>query len=175
LICCLSLTRTTRHLLIQLYVLLHLHLLNEVGRVLDDHERQATTMGERLQQRVPFFREQLPVEYGAFGEARKTDVQQATTGFATKKESERTPLQRELEDLNVKISRPQKKLKSIELTNDQLAEYRKLSADFTTQALNAVMNSEGYRKAPKSVRRRMMEVYSDKARTKAREVYAATS
>jgi len=148
-------------------------LLNEVGRVLDDHERQATTMGERLQQRVPFFREQLPVEYGAFGEARKTDIQQATTGFATKKESERTPLQRELEDLGVEISRPQKKLKSIELTNEQLAEYRKLSADFTTQALNALMNSEGYRKAPKSIRRRMMEVYSDKARTRARNMYAA--
>jgi hypothetical protein len=146
-------------------------LLNEVGRVIDDHERQSTTTGERLQQRIPFFREQLPVEYGAFGEARKTDVQQATTGFATKKESERTPLQRELEDLNVSISRPQKKLKSVELTNEQLAEYREISADFTTNYLNNVMNSQGYRVAPKSVRRRMMEKASSKAKTDARNRY----
>ena len=148
-------------------------LLNEVGRVLDEHERQATDMGERLQQRIPFFREQLPVEYGAYGEARKTDVQQATTGFATKKDSERTALQREIEDVGVSISRPQKKLKSVELTNEQLGEYREISADFTTKYLNAVINSQGYRTAPKSVRRRMLEQASNKSKTAARNRYFA--
>ena len=148
-------------------------ILNEVGRVIDEHERQATTAGERLQQRIPFFREQLPVEYGAYGEARKTDVQQATTGFATKKDSERTALQREIEDVGVSISRPQKKLKSVELTNEQLGEYREISADFTTKYLNAVINSQGYRTAPKSVRRRMLEQASNKSKTAARNRYFA--
>ena len=64
-------------------------------------------------------------------------------------------------------------LKSVELTNEKLGEYREISADFTTKYLNAVINSQGYRTAPKSVRRRMLEQASNKSKTAARNRYFA--
>jgi len=148
-------------------------IVNQAARLLDTSERQATTQLEKIQQRIPILREQLPKDYGSYGGARERNLSQTLTGMGAVKDSERTELQREVEYTGVKISRPQKKLKSVELTNDQLADYRELSSDLTTKYLNSVIKSRNYQNATKSQKRRYLEIMSSKARSKAREVFAA--
>lgn len=132
-------------------------LLNEVARLQDDFERQASTPMEKLQQRIPFFRESLPVDYGAYGSERKTDKAQAITGFYITDDGKRTPLQREVQRVGADIRRPTGQFKNVKLDNNQLGAYRQMTNAQVSSAMERMTNSDMYRNAPKSMQRYMLE------------------
>ena len=119
-------------------------IVNEAARILDPYERQATTPIEKLQQRIPGLREQLPPEYGLYGGPRETNRIQAITGFGIVSDSERSPLQMELSRLNYTKGRVGDKIKGLEMSNEQIGRYRQITAEMLTPVLSNLVESPSY-------------------------------
>ena len=144
-------------------------LLNEVARIKDDYERQASTVGEKIQQRIPFFRESLPKDYGAYGGARKTDHTQAVTGFYTLDDAQRTEVQKEVAATGTRITRPTNNLKKVKLDNQKLGLYRAKSDEYTSLYLDRTIQQPYYKNADMGAKRRALEVAAAAGRKRARE------
>lgn len=142
-------------------------IVNEAARIFDPYERQATTPIEKLQQRVPFLREQLPQEYGLYGGPRETNAIQAITGFGIVSESDRSPLQMELSRLNYTKGRVGDKIKGLDMTNEQIARYRQLSAEMVTPALTGLVESDSYQQIPDSRKKVVLDNVITKMKTAA--------
>lgn len=127
-------------------------------------ERQAVTPLEQVQKRIPYFREKLPPDYGAYGGARKEDPVQAITGVSTSSESARTDIQREVAKVGAKINRPQDRFKKVDLTSEQLSELRRLSSIAVERMIGSVISSEAYQKLPESRKRVILEARARKGR-----------
>ena len=132
-------------------------IVNEAARILDPLERQASTPLEKLQQRIPGMREQLPVEYGLYGGPRETNRIQAMTGFGIVSDSERSPLQVELGRLNYTKGRVGDKIKGVDLSNEQLGKYRQLAAERLTPILTDLIQSPSWAKLQDSQRRKVLD------------------
>jgi hypothetical protein len=131
-------------------------ILNQIARSIDPMERQATSPVEKIQQRIPLLREDLPVEYGMTGGARERNLGQALTSFNIQS-AEQTPLQKYIYELGVTKMREDKDLKSVELNNDQLALLRQMSNDFITPRLERYVASESFQKLPDARKKVMLE------------------
>lgn len=142
-------------------------IVNEAARILDPYERQATTPIEKLQQRVPFLRESLPQEYGLYGGPRETNRIQAITGFGIISDSERSPVQMELSRLNYTKGRVGDKIKGLDMTNEQIARYRQLSAEMVTPALTGLVESDSYQQLPDSRKKVVLDNVIDKMKKSA--------
>lgn len=146
-------------------------IVNEAARILDPYERQALSPVEKLQQRIPGLREQLPVEYGLIGDPRKTNMVQAITGFGIISESDRTPLQVELSRLNFTQGRVGDKLKRIGLSNEQTAAYRQLVAETLTPALSNLIESGAYQNLTDSRKKVVLKDVTSNVKTEVSKMY----
>jgi hypothetical protein len=144
--------------------------LNMVARSTDPYERLATTPIEKLQQRFPFLRQDLPVEYGAIGGPRETDFVQAITGFGIKS-APQSELQQELADLNFTKGRVGDTIMRVGLTTEQLGEFRQMSAEMLTPVLEKLIQSPSYRSMSKSRRKKALEAVTAKAQGQIRMAY----
>lgn len=120
-------------------------IINQAARVTDPYERQATSPVEKIMQRIPGLRQQLPVDYGMYGEARETNLGQAITSFNIQSADD-TPLDRYIYDLGVTKTREDKTIKGVDLDNDQLAVLRKMSSEFVTPRLQQLVARESFQK-----------------------------
>ena len=145
-------------------------LINQFARLTDPYERQATTFGEKMQQRIPFARQELPVDYGLAGGPRETNFAQALTSFNVTS-AEQTPLQQYIYDLGVTKMREDKDLKGVDLNNDQLALLRQMSNEYLTPRLERLVASENFRRLPKDRQRVRLEKYIDQLKRVPREQF----
>jgi hypothetical protein len=146
--------------------------LNMVARSTDSYERLATTPLEKLQQRFPIIRRDLPMEYGAIGGPRETDFIQAITGFGVKS-TPQSELQQELTDLNFTKGRVGDTIMRVGLTTEQLGEFRQMSAEMLTPILERLIRSPSYKNMSKSRRKKVLEDVTTKAQGKIRMAYFA--
>jgi hypothetical protein len=146
-------------------------IVNEAARIFDTYERQALSPIDKLQQRIPGLREQLPVEYGLIGDPRKTNMIQAITGFGIISESDRTPLQIELSRLNFTQGRVGDKLKRVGLSNEQTAAYRQLVAERLTPALSNLIESDAYQNLSDPRKKVVLENVTSNVKTAAGKMY----
>jgi hypothetical protein len=146
--------------------------LNMVARASDPYERLATTPLEKLEQRFPFLRQQLPVEYGAIGGPRETNFAQAITGFGITSGPE-TELQQELARLNYTKGRVGDTIMRVGLNTEQLGEFRKMSAEMLTPVLDRFINSATYRNATDPRRKVLLEKVTNSVQSKIRNRYFA--
>lgn len=146
--------------------------LNMVARATDPYERLATTPFEKLQQRFPFLRQQLPVEYGAIGGPRETDFVQAVTGFGIKS-TPQSELQAELARLNFTKGRVGDTIMRVGLSTEQLGEYRELSAELLTPVLESFIRSTSYKNAPDSLKKKMLERMTTTVQGRVRKAFFA--
>ena len=144
--------------------------LNMVARASDPYERLATTPLEKLQQRFPFLRQELPVEYGVIGGPRQTDFIQAITGFGVRSEPQ-SQLQEELSRLNFTKGRVGDTVMNVGLTTEQLGEYRQLSAEMLTPVLERFINSATYQEASDSRKKIMLEKVTGNIQGRIRKAY----
>lgn len=144
--------------------------LNMVARGIDPYERLATNPLEKLQQRVPILREQLPQEFGTIGDARETNFVQAITGFGISRGPE-TPLQQELARLNFTKGRVGDTIQRVGLNTEQLASYRELSANILTPQLEALISSAAYQSVSDSRKKVILEKVTGRAQAQARKAY----
>lgn len=146
--------------------------LNMIARSTDEYERLAATPLEKLQQRFPFLREQLPVEYGAIGDARKTDTVQALTGFGVTS-APQSPLQFELARLKFTKGRVGNEIMRVGLTTQQLGEYRQMSAEMLTPILENFINSATYQNAKDPRKKWLLEKVTGRVQGQVRKQYFA--
>lgn len=145
-------------------------IMNQVARVMDPYERQSTNFIEKTQQRIPVARELLPQEYGLYGEARERDLGDTLTTFKVGDDN-RTELQRAIATYGVEKVRPSAKLRGIGLSNEELAEYRKMTAEAVTPVLERFVNSSSYDRMSAGQRRVAMEKLIDRAKRYPREKF----
>jgi hypothetical protein len=144
----------------------------QVARWADDKERQATTFTEKVQQRIPLLRNQLPEEYGLYGSAREGDVLKEVTGIGITSASDRTPLQKAITDLGVTKVRPSDKLRGVALNNEQLSEYRKDVAAYLTPRLEKFVQGGAFQNLPKAKQKVVLEKIVNKLKRQAMKQFA---
>ena len=112
---------------------------NTFARAIDPSEREAITTIEKMQQRVPYLREMLPEKYAPFSAdpnvlaPMQTNTMQALTGVAVA--PEQTEFQKRIAAMGVSIAPTPRKLGGVELSTEQLGEYKKLINKYATQRL----------------------------------------
>jgi hypothetical protein len=136
-------------------------ILNQVARSIDPYDRQATTVVEKIQQRIPGLREELPIEYGLTGGPRERNMAQALTSFNVQS-ADQTPLQKAVYDLGVTKMREDDDLKSVELNNDQLSMLRKMSNDYISPRLERYVSSPFFSRQSKARQKVLLEKQIDR-------------
>ena len=144
--------------------------LNMVARSTDPYERLATNPIEKLQQRFPFLRQELPVEYGAIGGPRETDFVQAITGFGVKS-APQSPLQAELARLDFTKGRVGDTVMRVGLNTQQLADMREMSAEMLTPVLENFIQSATYQQASDSRKKWMLDRLTETTQSRVRRAY----
>lgn len=105
------------------------NLLNTIARATDPAEREAITFPEKLQQRIPGARQELPLKYAPVSptpgqlEPMKTDMMQAIFGIGVGKEQ--TDFQKKLSQLDLRTMPKSSTLEGVKLTSQQLSDYKK--------------------------------------------------
>jgi len=137
-------------------------------------DRQATTFMERMSQRIPTFRESLPLMYNIYGDERKLNVLDVWTGIKTVKDSDRTELQKELATLGVAYAPIDRTLKrDLRLDNEELGELRQISAETITPILETLLSSQEFQKMPESLKNEYFEEAMRKGRSQATKMFIA--
>lgn len=123
----------------------------------DTYERQTQDVWDKLQARLPILRTQLPVQYGVYGEAKKTDPIKAlfNVGFST--EENLTPLQRHINDLEWNKGGITNKFQGVKLSNQQLADLRQLNAEMLTPVLESVIQMPEYAALPDGKKKKTLD------------------
>lgn len=108
-------------------------IVNQAARISDPYEREATTHWERLKQRIPLLREELPKRFKDYGGAAETNLPQAITSFAVSQPQ--TQLQKDMERIGASLGKMDRKVQGVELTTEQYARMKELANKFTTQLI----------------------------------------
>ena len=141
-------------------------LMAQTAKMLDSYDRQTEDTWERLQARIPIFRNQLPKKYGVYGEAKTTDFAQAITSIHMSDTSNLTPVQQEMHKVQWDKGGVTNKLKGVKLSSEQLGRLRQINAEMLTPYLESVINSEAYKKSSNSLKRKRLDLASRKIRGK---------
>jgi len=136
----------------------------QAAKMMDGYERQTTNTWERLQARIPIFREQLPKKFGVYGEAKTMDFSTALTSVPIFDSSNMSPVQQEMMRVKWDKGGVQGKFKGVSLTSDQLGELRQLNAELLTPRLETIINSPSYQSSSDSMKRRRLDSIARKTR-----------
>jgi len=144
-------------------------LMSQAARILDPHERQASTVIEKLQQRVPVLREQLPQDYGLYGGEKTsgsgsipvpfTDATtnlKELTSFGVS-DAPQTPLQRAFQESGATAIRNNKRFKGVGLDNEQLSEYRRRVNEAITRHLSPIVSTPSFQRLTAGQKRKVIE------------------
>ena len=137
-------------------------------------DRQATSVIEKLEQRIPTLRESLPLMYGIYGEERKLNIMDVWTGIKTVQESDRTTLQQELASLGVAYAPINRSLKEdLRLNNAELGELRQIAAETITPMLETMLQSKVFQAMPESQKNIYFEKVMRTGRSRSTKVFVA--
>ena len=164
-------------------------MLNNIARSMDTEnapdgkawDRQATSVIEKLQQRLPnapglpTMREALPLMYGIYGGPRTLNIWDIWTGIKTVDEADRTALQQELGALSVAYAPVDRSfVANMRLTNDELAQLRQISAETITPYLEDLVFSDVFQQEKReSLKNRYFDNAMRLGRTEARKLFLA--
>jgi len=118
---------------------------NTIARTLDPYEREAITTGEKMQQRIPGLREDLPKSYSLYSadpnniDARKTSTSQAITGVSVADLP--TEFQQGMAELGVTFSPKSSKMAKVSLDSQQLSDYKRFINEQATRVFSGAMGN----------------------------------
>jgi hypothetical protein len=135
-------------------------ILAQTAKIMDGYERQTTNTWDRLQARIPIFREQLPKKFGVYGDAKKVDLSTALTSVPLFDSTTMTPVQQEMMRVEWDKGGITNKFKGVKLDRDQLADLRELNAKLLTPILETIISSPSYKAAPDSLKRKALDKMS---------------
>lgn len=167
---------------------------NTIARGSDPFEREAITTAEKLQQRIPGARLQLPVQYDKFSGVdasgapmvssdqtpmpRQTNLSQAITGIGIREEP--SPFQKQMKEIGVAFRPASRKMGKQELTAEQYSYYKEWISRYASPVfLRNSKRWEGEAQASPQKKRqlqyyiesRLMPVYTKAARMKLMSKY----
>ena len=132
-----------------------------VARTIDPIEREVTTFLDRVKSRVPGAREALPVKYDITGEPMQRSLGEVWAGIKTKTPNE---IQTALESSGYVFTPSDKKLHGVDLSTEQLSEYRKLAGTYFSAIVKNMESHPQFKQADNS----MKDFYLKTAMTQAR-------
>lgn len=157
-------------------------LLNNVAVTLDSpdmlsgtsFDRQATTITEKLKQRIPGLRETLPLMYGVFGEERTINVMDIWSGIKTVDEVDRTALQEEIGLIGVAFAPVDKRItQGLRLDNENLATLRQYSAEFANLFMEPLIEGDALQNYPDTYKEQIFKKVMRRARKAAMNKFVA--
>ena len=149
---------------------------NDTATAMDDTKREAKTPVERIQNRIPGLRNQLPAKVDALGREVPNDRLNAVNAFLSREAKEDSdPVVRELVRLNIGLSPVGKQLsvgkgERVTLTNPQIQELTRLTGEIAQKDLAKVITMPAYQRASDDRRKAFLEWIITEARADAREV-----
>lgn len=136
------------------------------ARAQDPSMRVVSSFGEAVQNRIPDFglgtpipsRQELPAQSMLYGGERPNPAAgfAAFTGIQTAP-AEQSLLQQEAARVKFDYDLPSKKLRGVELSGAEQAEYQALSSRYADQILGNLIQSSAYQNAPDSLKRVFLE------------------
>jgi hypothetical protein len=145
---------------------------SQVARAVDDKERMAgqggdvfSRIGDRIMQRIPLLREQLPEEIGLLGPAPAPTMTESFLSMKFVDDSERTPAQKLLQEVDVKKVRAGADWRGLDLPPEWISDYRRDIATATNKLVTEFANNPRFMSLPKEVRRVRLEKMIDRVRT----------
>ena len=148
-------------------------LLAQTAKMFDGYDRQTENTWERLQARIPILREQLPKKYGVYGDAKTIDINQAWSSVHMFDASNLTPVQQEMQRVAWDKGGITGKLKGVKLSSEQLGSLRQMNAEMLTPVLESIVNSPAYQNSSDSLKRKRLDLVSNKIRGKIGTMFAA--
>jgi len=139
-------------------------ILAQAAKMMDGYDRQTTDVWDRLQARIPIFREQLPKKFGVYGDAKKMDFSTALTSVPIFDSSNMSPVQQEMMRVKWDKGGVQGKFKGVSLTSDQLGQLRQLNAELLTPHLETIINTPAYQASSDSMKRKRLDSLARKTR-----------
>jgi len=122
----------------------------QAARTLDPVQREARTTIDAIKSRIPGLREELLPRRDVWGEPL---ISQGSAGpdalspiYQTRLSKD--PVNIKLQELNVFPAKLSRKIRGVELTDQQYDEYQKLSGKMTKMRLDAVVNQAGFSTLP---------------------------
>ena len=140
-------------------------ILAQTAKIMDGYERQTTDTWDRLQARIPIFRQQLPKKFGVYGEAKKVDLSTALTSVPLFDSTTMTPVQQEMMRVEWDKGGITNKFKGVKLNIDQLGELREMIATMLTPVLESIISSPAYQSSTDSMKRKRLDLVSRSVRT----------
>ena len=140
-------------------------ILAQTAKIMDGYERQTTDTWDRLQARIPIFRQQLPKKFGVYGEAKKVDLSTALTSVPLFDSTTMTPVQQEMMRVEWDKGGITNKFKGVKLNIDQLGELREMNATMLTPVLESIISSPAYQSSTDSMKRKRLDLVSRSVRT----------
>ncbi len=143
----------------------------QFARGADPVMREINSFSDALQNRLPGLRTTLPVKYDIVGEARENPAYglMGTFGLATK-EATQTPLQKAIDDVGFTYTRPEKKIRGVELDATTYERYSKLSGQMINELLTPIVESPEFNNYTKEQKRFIMKRVAERGRLAATNI-----
>jgi hypothetical protein len=143
----------------------------QFARGTDPVQREITTFDTALANRIPGLRTGLPVKYDILGQPKENLGYgiSGTLGIATK-EATQTPLQKVIEDVGFTYTKPEKKIKGVELDETTYEKYSKLSGEMIRQELEQVIVDPAFNQYTKAQKNFIMKRVAERMRTAATNI-----
>lgn len=146
---------------------------NDAATALDDTKREAKTPVERIQNRIPGLRNQLPAKVDALGREVPQDRLHAINAFLSREAREDSdPIVRELLRLDVGLSPVGKQIsirgEAVKLSDPQIRELTRLTGEFVQQQLGKVVERPAYQRYDDERKKAVLEKVITNARAQAR-------
>lgn len=131
------------------------------ARTIDPIEREVTGFLDKVKSRTPSMREQLPPKYDITGQPVERSLGEVWLGIKTK-----TPnaIQTALEESGYVFTPSDKKLKDVELTTEQLAEYRRLAGNYFAATVAGLEQTPLFKQADMSMKDLVLQQQLSRAR-----------
>ena len=128
-----------------------------IAKAIDKYERQTETVLERLQSRIPFFRQQLPKKFGVYGDAQETDMTKALFNIGFSSEDSLSPLQKHITDIEWDKGGITNKFQGVKLSSEDVAELRELNAQLLTPVLEAIIKEPAYQELSDARKKKVLD------------------
>lgn len=147
-------------------------ILANVAKGMDQYERQTEGVFEKLQARIPVFRNQLPKKYGVYGDALETDLTKAIINIGYTSTDTLTPLQNHLMDIEWDKGGIQNKFEGVKLESDDLSELRQMNAEALTPILESTISLPQYQALNDFQKRKILNKRTRKSKAQVAQQFA---
>lgn len=142
----------------------------QFARLPDPYQRDVRSFADAVVNRVPGLREDLPIRSDILGAPMPNPSYGLGALGLANRPAEQTPLQQEIARTNFDLAPVSKKLKGVELTPEQYAEYSQLAGERVNTVLENVINSPVYQQSSEPRQKYILELLATRARTQASNI-----